>query len=320
MNMQKPRIAVTANAFSRNETLVSALRKSFPTYSINTKGRYSEQELMAVLKESDGAIVGLDKITDGVLEQCPRLKVVAKYGVGLDNIDTVACKQRGVAVVWEPGVNKRAVAELTLSFMLGLVRNWYATSLQLKEGTWNKSGGRDLTGKTIGIIGVGNVGRDLVALLRPYRCRILVNDLRKDKEQKEFYRRNRLSEAAKERIYAESDIVTVHTPLTPLTKHLINTKTLASMKPAAFVINTSRGAIVDERALLQALTRKRIAGAALDVYQGEAKPDFHKTRLYRKLLTLPNVIATPHIGGNSQEAVLAMGESAIRGLREYFGT
>lgn len=318
MNSPHPHIAVTANAFSRNETLVRALKEHFPHHSTNTKGRYSEAELIDVLKVSDGAIVGLDKITDAVLTQCPRLKVVAKYGVGLDNIDVAACKARGVAVAWEAGVNRRSVAELTIGMMLGLMRNWYPTSIQLKAGTWNKSGGKNLTGKTVGIIGVGHIGKDIVSFLKPYECRILVNDIREDKEQKEFYRTHNLIEVSKEQIYKEADIITIHTPLTNATKHLINAETLSIMKPTAFLINTARGGIIDERALLDALKKKAIAGAGLDVYQGEDAPDFLTASHYRELFSLPNVISTPHIGGNSEEAVLAMGYSAIKGLREYF--
>lgn len=313
------KIAVTANAFSRHPMLIAALAKDFPNHSLNAKGRYSESELISVLKESDGAIVGLDKITDTVLKECPRLKVIAKYGVGLDNVDLDACKKRGVEVKWEGGVNKRAVSEMTLGFILGHMRNWYTTSLQLKSGTWNKSGGKNLTGKTVGIIGMGHVGKDLVSLLKPYDCRILVNDIRKDKEQKKFYKKYNLIEATKARIFKEADIITIHTPLEESTRHLVNSDTLATMKPTSFLINTARGGIIDEEALLNALKGKAIAGAALDVYEGEHTPDFHATPHYRELLSLENVISTPHIGGNSEEAVLAMGYSAIKGLIEYFG-
>lgn len=319
MKTQHPKIAVTANAFSRNKTLVGALKERFPNCSINAERRYAERELVDALKVSDGAIVGLDKITDAVLAQCPRVKVIAKYGVGLNNLDLAACKKRGVEVKWEPGVNKRAVAELALGFMLGLMRNIYPTSFQLKAGTWNKSGGRDLTGKTVGIIGAGNVGKDLVSLLKPYACRILVNDIREDNEQKEFYKRNNLVETAKERIYAEADIITIHIPLVESTKNLVDADAFALMKPTAFLLNTSRGGIVYEEALLKALKDKRIAGAGVDVYAAEEEPDFYRTPLYAELLSLPNVIGTPHIGGNSEEAVLAMGYSAIKGLEEYFG-
>ena len=134
--LSHPRIAVTANAFSKNQTLVRALAENFPNHSLNTKGRYSERELIDVLKESDGAIVGLDKITDSVLADCPRVKILAKYGVGLDNLDLEACAKRGVVVAWEGGVNKRSVAEMTLGFMVGLMRNWYPTSFELKAVTW----------------------------------------------------------------------------------------------------------------------------------------------------------------------------------------
>ncbi len=319
MKTKQTIIAVTANAFSRNETLVRALKKYFPNVTLNAKGRYSTEDLIEVLKVSDGAIVGLDKITDAVLAECPRLKIVAKYGVGLDNIDLEAAKKRGVEIAWVGGVNKRSVAEMTLGFMLGLMRNLYPTSHQLKQGTWNKSGGKNLTGKTIGIIGVGHIGKDVVSLLAPYDARILVNDIRKDKEQKAFYKKYNLTEATKERIFKEADIITVHTPLTDTTEHLLDSKAFAMMKRTAFVINTSRGGIVEEAALLKALNNKMIAGAGLDVYEREDVPDFHATPFYRELLALPNVISTPHIGGNSEEAVLAMGQSAIKGLREHFG-
>ncbi|MEK7555173.1 MAG: phosphoglycerate dehydrogenase [Patescibacteria group bacterium] len=312
------KIAVTANAFSKNEALVAALKTHFLDTSFNTKGRYLESELIAALKEAHGAIVGLDNITDTVLAECPGLKVIAKYGVGLDNIDLEAAKKRGVAVVWEAGVNKRSVSELTLGFMLALMRNWYVTSSDLKIGTWNKSGGKNLTGKTIGIIGVGHVGKDLVSLLVPYECRILVNDIREDAEQKEFYKKYFLHEVSKEEIFKTADVVTLHVPLTESTRHMADERAFSQMKPSAFLINTSRGGIVDESALLTALKNKTIAGAGLDVYEAEAEEGFYKKAPYSELLSFKNVITTPHIGGNSEEAVLAMGEVAIKGLRKYF--
>lgn len=302
-------IAVTANAFSKNIFLRESLKKFFPTAKFNDTGkRFSEDELIDFLKDADAAIVGLDKINEDVLSKLNRLQIIAKYGVGLDNIDQDACKNNNVLIGWTGGVNKLSVAEMTLGFMLGLSRNLYQTSSQLSNGYWNKSGGMQLTGRTVGIIGVGYIGKEVIRLLEPFSCNILVNDII---DQEEYYKKNNLRDTTKNDIFKNSDIITIHTPLTEKTKYLINKDTMDMMKPTSHVINTARGGIVNQDDLKYALQNNIIAGAALDAYEIEPPED-------EELLSLNNCYCTPHIGGNSQEAVISMGESAINHLKEYF--
>lgn len=307
--MDKTMVVVTSPSFSKNALLADELLSLFPNATLNLDGlRFDKAGLIEYMKDADAAVVGLETIDDEVLAACPNLKIIAKYGVGLDGIDLDACKKRGVAIGWSGGINRLSVAEMALGFMLMLCRNLYVTSNQLKDGAWNKSGGAQLSGKTVGIIGFGYIGQELTRLLTPFGCRIIANDITdKTKEAKALD----VLLVDKNRIFAESDIVTVHTPLTPQTKNLIDNDSLALMKKTAFVINTARGGIVDEKALKIALQGGSIAGAALDVYLEEPPVD-------KELLGLPNLICTPHIGGNTEEAVLAMGRSAIAHLRGFF--
>jgi phosphoglycerate dehydrogenase-like enzyme len=303
------KIIVTSPSFSKNEILKNELLLSFPESIFNEEGkRLSGQELIKFIKDADGIIVGLEKIDRSVLEECPSLKIISKYGVGLDNIDTEYCTEKGILLGWTPGINKTSVAEMTIAVMITLSRNVFLTSNQLKQGVWNKDGGSELSGKTIGIIGVGNIGKEIIRFLNPFGNKILVNDII---DQREYYRVNGTVETTKEEIYCQSDIVTLHVPLTSDTLHLINRDVFKEMKNCAYLINTSRGKVVEQNSLKWALMNGIIAGAAIDVYEEEPPED-------KELLNLPNLICTPHIGGNSSEAVLSMGKSAIRHLQEFF--
>lgn len=301
------KIKVSTVAFSTNKHLVKKLKYHFPDAEINEEGcRIPEGKLASFYKEADGIIVGLEKITDELLDMLPNLKVISKYGVGLDNIDIKACQDRNISIGWTAGINKRSVAEMAIGFMLALCRNLYMTSNQLKSGEWNKNGGIQLTGKTIGIIGAGNIGRELISLLSVFQCKILVNDI---KEIKGFIGNN-VSFVDKSTLYSESDFISIHTPLTKDTKNLIDMQVLQKMKKSAFLINTARGGIVNENDLKFALQNNLIAGAAIDVFSEEPPTDL-------ELLGLSNLIATPHTGGNALEAVLAMGYSAIEHLVQF---
>lgn len=301
------KISVSTVAFSTNKILVAELKKNFINVTINEKGiRIPEEELANFYKDAEGIIVGLEKITPQLLDQLPKLKIIAKYGVGLDNIDIEACNKRNIQIGWTGGVNKRSVAEMALGFMLALTRNLYITSNQLKNSIWNKNGGFQLTGKNIGIIGVGNIGKELIEILKPFNCNFLLNDVL---DINILNYKNALI-VEKNRIYNEADFISIHTPLTKETENLINLEVLKKMKSTSFLINTARGGIVNEKDLKYALKNGFIAGAALDVYDIEPPNDL-------ELLNLPNLICTPHTGGNAQEAVLAMGLSAIHHLIEY---
>jgi len=303
------RVKVTTKSFSRTPELVTALRAAFPDCDFRQaeKGELDPAGVVDFLADADAAIVGLDPVSDWVLERLPRLRAVCKYGVGLDNVDVPAARRRGVYVGWTPGVNRRSVAELVLGMMLGLTRNMTRTSRLLAEGQWLKQGGVQLSGSTVGIIGLGHIGKDVAALLAPFGCRVLVNDI---VDQQDYCRDHGLEQVALETIWRDADVMTVHTPLTPLTHHLVNGQTLAAMKPGAILINTARGPIVEQAALKAALISGHLGGAALDVYDPEPPQDLD-------FLALPNLICTPHIGGNAHQAVLAMGYSAIDHLKAF---
>ena len=302
-------IIATSPSFSQNKILQKEIYQYFPNAKLNLEGkRFGKKELLEYIKDADAIIVGLEPIDEEVLSQCKHLKIVSKYGVGLNNIDLEACKKRNIAIGWTGGVNKLSVAEMTLGYMLMLMKNLFITSNELKNGIWNKSGGFQLSGKKIGIIGVGHIGKEVVRLLKPFDCEIYINDIIK---QDEYYRENGLMEVSKDEIFQTCDIVTIHTPYDDTTKDLVTLEVFKMMKQGSFVINSARGGIINENDLKYALQNNLITGAAIDAYVEEPPTD-------QELLKLPNLICTPHIGGNAQEAVEAMGMSAIKHLVEFF--
>ena len=300
------KIVATSPSFSKNRKLQEEIYRYFPDAKLNLEGkRFTKEELIQFIGDADGAIVGLEEIDDEVVEACPNLKIVSKYGVGLNNLKF---NNPNIQIGWTGGVNRLSVAELVLGYMLMLARNIYITSNQLKSGTWNKSGGFQLSGKTIGIIGVGYIGKELIRLLQPFNCEILVYDVI---DQTEYYNSVGVKEVDIPTILRNSDFITLHVPLNEDTKNMISTEEFRTMKKSAYIINSARGGVVDEEALKEALKSGEIAGGAIDVYTTEPPTD-------TELINLPNLITTPHIGGNAEEAVLAMGMSAIQHLREFF--
>jgi phosphoglycerate dehydrogenase-like enzyme len=303
------KIVVTPPAFCKSEYLKSKLSSLFPNTVYNEKNDYlSESELIVFLKDADAAIIGRDPFTKSTLEALPQLKMISKYGVGLDNLDIPSIKEKGVGLTVTAGTNKRSVAELTLSFMLGLCHRIFIGAERIKRGEWIREGGRDLSGKKIGIIGCGNVGKEVVRILKPFGCVILVCDI---EDRSEFCSDQGVTESSFESLIEKSDIVTLHVPLTSLTRDMIDEVILRKMHANAYLINTSRGPVVKTSALHEALVSKEISGAALDVFCSEPPDDI-------EFLQLSNLMVTPHIGGNSVEAVEAMGQAAIDNLVEFF--
>jgi D-3-phosphoglycerate dehydrogenase len=302
-------IVATSSSFSKNKTLQKEIYSYFPNAKLNLDGiRFQSKELIEYIKDADGIIVGLEDVNTEVLKECKNLKIISKYGVGLNNIDINECKKRDIKIGWTGGVNRLSVAEMTIGYMLMLSRNLYVTSNKLKNGIWNKSGGFQLSEKKIGIIGIGYIGKEVIRLLKPFNCKIYVNDII---HQDDYYRENGLLETTKEEIFKVCDIITIHTPYDESTKNMVNNNIFKMMKQSSFIINSSRGGIINENDLKYALQNKIIAGAAIDAYLQEPPTD-------KELLELENLICTPHIGGNSNEAVELMGMSAIKHLKEYF--
>jgi phosphoglycerate dehydrogenase-like enzyme len=304
-----PRIKVTTKSFSQNTVLNAELLCAFPNTDYNFTGyRFDEDELIEYLKDADGIILGLDPMTEKVIEALPRLKIIAKYGVGLDNVDVEYAMSKGKKIGWTGGVNKRSVAEQTLGFMLGLSRNMFNSGYKLKTGQWEKKGGWQLTGKTVGIIGCGHTGSEVLKVLQPFECELLVCDTLDKADVAQKYK---ASQVDFDMLISKSDIISIHVPQTELTYHMINRNSLKTMKNTAFVINIGRGPVVEQDALKEALINNVIAGAALDVFEVEPPTDI-------EFLALPNLMVTPHIGGDSKEASLAMGRSAIGHLKAFF--
>jgi len=302
-------VAVTSVSFCKSPILKKEIKKFFPnTYFNETGGYLPEPELIDFLKNADAAIVGMENINDNILSKANRLKIISKYGVGLDNIEQDSLKRRNITLAWKSGVNKRSVAELTLCFMLGLSRNIFYSGFKLKQAEWRKNGGSQLTGKTIGIIGCGNIGSDVIQMMSPYNCKVLVNDI---VSKDIFCKKHNAKQTSLDVLVMESDIVSLHIPLTEITNKMVDEIFIKKMKPTSFLINTSRGDIVDQSALHSALKKCAIAGAALDVFEEEPPID-------QKFLSLPNLMVTPHIGGNAIEAVEAMGNAAIDNLVSFF--
>lgn len=302
---RQTRVAVTSRSFARNPVLRAELLQRYAHATFNDAGAtLAGTSLVEFLDGHDKAIVGLERINEDVVARLPQLKVVSKYGVGLDMIDLDALKRHGVRLGWRAGVNRRSVSELVISTAIGLLRDLYVANLEVRQGVWEQHVGGYLSGKTVGVIGLGHVGKDLVGLLRPFECRVLAHDI---VAFPDFCGQHGVVQLGLDAVLAQSDLVTIHLPLDARTRGMFNAATLDLMRPGALLINTARGEIVDETALKLRLQDGRIAGAAFDVFAAEPPADM-------ELLQLPNFFATPHLGGSALEAMLAMGRAAIAGL------
>jgi len=299
------KVAVCSRSFSKNRILRNELSERYQYVTFNDTGvKLDGETLVEFLRGQDKAITALETIDEYVLSRLPELKLISKYGVGLDMIDMEAIHSHGKRLVWTEGVNKRSVAELVLSFAISMLRHVPVSHQEVISGIWRQHIGGQISGRTVGIIGCGNVGKDLVTLLQPFSCRILVNDIQ---EYPEFFNKHKLVISSLDNLLINSDIVTLHVPLDDSTRGILSEKKLSLMKPGAVLINTARGGLVDEIMLKQMLKKKSIAAAAFDVFAVEPPLD-------QELLSLPNFLATPHIGGSAEEAILAMGRAAIDGL------
>ena len=307
MKNKEIQVAVTSRSFSRNDILRKELLHQYKNVKFNDDGlRLQGDVLIDFLQGCHKAITALEVIDNDLLRRLPNLKVISKYGVGLDMIDMQAMKNHNVKLGWTGGVNRRSVSELVISFAIALLRHVPASHREVLSGTWRQHIGGNLSGRTVGIIGCGFVGQDLVKMLQPFQCTILVNDIKKHEK---FYKKYNIREVEKEELLANSDVVTLHTPLDDSTRNMLTDRRLALMKPNAILINIARGGLLDENALKKMLISGRLGGAALDVFSIEPPQD-------KELLELPNFIVTPHIGGSAHEAILAMGRAAIDGLSD----
>ncbi|MFO7292533.1 MAG: NAD(P)-dependent oxidoreductase [Actinomycetes bacterium] len=266
-----------------------------PHFDVDVRTGLSEDELAGIIGDYEAVVVrSATRITARLIDRAERLRVIARAGAGLDTIDVSAAVARGIEVINAPDANTLAVAELTLGLMIALARNITRGDAALKEGRWIKKElmGTGLSGKTLGIIGFGRIGQAVASRARAFGMRIITNQHRPTPE---LYLEAGVEPVDLYDLLAESDFVTLHVPARPDTEKLIGAEELAAMKPTAYLINTSRGAVIDEEALLAALDDGTIAGAALDVFVEEPASD-------NPLARHPKVIATPHIGASTADA------------------
>ncbi len=269
----------------------------------------SSPEFASELKTAAGLIVrSATRVDAAMLEGAPDLRVVGRAGVGVDNIDVAAASERGVAVMNSPGGNTISAAELTMALMLAVARRVTEADRSIREGRWERSTlqGVELRGKTLGVIGAGRIGWEVAERCRAFGMRVIVYDPYLALERGDELHPHLVSH---DRLIETSDIITLHVPLNAETRGMIGTEALSRMKKGAFVINVSRGGVVDEDALARALTEGWIAGAGLDVYEHEPlSPD-------SPLLQAPNLVLTPHLGASTKEAQIQVALEVARNMR-----
>ncbi len=274
----------------------------------------SEDELVKLIKDADAIIVrSKPRVTRRVIEAAEKLRVIGRAGVGIDNIDLEAAKEKGITVLNTPGAPSRSVAELAIGLMLAVARKIAFADRKMREGVWAKKQcmGFELRGKVLGVIGMGRIGREVARIAYyGFGMKIIYYDARgkmEDVERELGAKYRELND-----VLREADIVTLHVPLLPSTRHLINEERLKLMKPSTILINTARGGVVDTEALIKALSNGWIAGAGLDVYEEEPLPKDHP------LTKFDNVVLTPHIGSTTIEAQERAGVQIAEKIIEFF--
>ena len=271
--------------------------------------KLNEREILDLLDDVVGIIAGTEEITEKIISHNDQLKVISRYGIGLDNIDLKAADQKNVMVFNTPETPKIAVAELTLTLILSLLKKVVNADKNAKNDVWKPEIGNLLSEKTVGIIGLGRIGKQLVELLSPFKLKILAYETNPDKE---FVSKYKINLVSLDTLISKSDIITLHVPRTEQTRHMIGEKELMHMKENAFLINTARGGLIDEEVLYRFLKERKIAGAAIDVLEDEPNTG--------KLKELDNIILTPHIGSYTIETRKHMeiesAKNLIKGLKQ----
>jgi len=264
----------------------------------------SEKSLLERMTDVDAVIVGFDKITKAVIDSSKKLQVIAKHGAGVDNIDVDYAIDKGIEVISAPGTNSDAVADLTLGLFLSLARSIPLADQTVKKGGWPRIVGNSLNNKTVGIIGLGLIGKKVATRLLGFSVKILAYDPVQDEE---FALKNGIGYKSLDEVLERSDFISIHVPLNEATRDLIGNRELKLMKKSAVLVNVARGGIIDEEALNQALLESNIGGAALDVFLSEPPSNSN-------LIQFENVIATPHMGGYTLEALKEAGMICARGI------
>lgn len=303
------KILITPRSFGKSdEAPLRLLEKHGAEIIRNPTGAIMDREQMReAISGCDGVILGVDPLDASVLSCAGQLKAVAKYGVGTDNIDLEYCQSHGIAVSKTVGANSAAVADYAFALMLALARRVIPIDKACRQSDWSKVTTLDVSGRTLGLVGLGAIGKQMVKRAQGFGMSILAYDLFWDET---YAAENSISRASVARICRECGFISLHVPYTPETRHIIGADEISLMKSDAIIINTARGGIIDEDALLRALTEKRIAGAGLDAFEQE--PPANKA-----WFDLENVVIGSHCAASTQGAVNAMGMmSAVNLLKD----
>lgn len=277
-----------------------------PTCAVRVLRAYpSEQTLIDACRDADAILARLGTVTRGVIEAAPKLRIVARHGVGVDAVDLDAATARGVIVTTTGSVNAAAVAEYALTLLLALARKVVAADRGMREGLWSRDAlvGTELDGRTLGVIGLGAIGRRVARAAHGFGMQVLAHDPYVQHPDDSWVTAVTLDE-----LLAQAHFVTLHVRLTPQTTRLIDARAFASMQPGACLINTARGEVVDERALVDALTSRRLAGAALDTYEREPLPADSPLR------RMANVVLSPHVAGQTEAALIRCATTAANAI------
>ncbi|HTT71782.1 MAG TPA: phosphoglycerate dehydrogenase [Anaeromyxobacteraceae bacterium] len=279
--------------------------------SVDVRVGQKPEELQKIIGEYDGlAVRSATKVNAALLERAGRLKVVGRAGVGVDNVDIAAATRRGVVVMNTPGGSSTTVAELTLAHMLALARHVAQATASVKGGKWEKKKfqGRELAGKTLGVVGIGSIGSIVVERCRGLKMRVIAYD---PFISAEAAGELGVTQVSLDELWSQADVISLHVPLTEQTRNLVDEKALARMKKGALIVNCARGGVIDERALASALERGHLGGAALDVFEKEPPPPDHP------LFKLDAFVCTPHLGASTEEAQAAVAVAIAEQLVAY---
>jgi phosphoglycerate dehydrogenase-like enzyme len=308
-SISKRKILVASPGFSQNSRALKKLSALATELVTNEDGkRFSKSELVEFLNihKPEVLIVGLESVDETVIGACPFIKMIAKYGVGLDNIDLRALAKSGVRIGWTGGVNKRSVAELAMAFILGHFRNISPSIDLMSRGTWKKDGGRQIEGLLVGIVGFGHIGSEVSKLAKGLGMRLQYFDLT-EKQEAGALGAQRVSYDV---LLKTSDVITFHVPLTSKTRNMLSNDQLRLVKSNALIINTARGEVVDFNAVTNAVRMNKIGAYAADVFPTEPCD-------LSQFLPADHFYFTPHIGGAAEEAIDAMASSAIQAVELY---
>ena len=301
------KVLVTPTSFKPDKggSAMELLRSFSDDLVFNPLGKpLSEDELIPQLADCEGFIAGLDFITRKVIENAPALKVISRYGAGVDRVDLTAAKERGIVVCNTPGVNANAVADLAIGLLICAARRIPFLDRQTREGQWARSQGIELYGKTVGILGLGAVGKAVAKRAAGFSMKIMAYD---PFINAEYAKANGITVATFEEVIKEADFVSLHLPLTEETRNIVSGEVMKGMKKGTIIINTARGGLIDEKSAYELLKSGHLGGLGLDAFEAEPPGPLD-------LFTLDNVVVTPHTGAHTAEAAAAMAEVSVKNL------